>query len=227
MQVRWLDRVGLTPGRFRLLLITLLAYCIGASFFRDAEMAANGFGLLLLAAAIVELQKDETRLIRITVGVIAALSILARASSFVGTLEDVPLVTNLLDVLLAVVVTWAVSSAVLRPRRPAADRVVGAICVYMMIGFAWASIYSTIEIAAPGSFRIPSDLPAGDASFSFLYFSFVTLSTIGYGDITPVSRVAGTFAWMEAVAGQLYIAITIASLLSAAIMEKRRSDDKP
>jgi hypothetical protein len=70
----------------------------------------------------------------------------------------------------------------------------------------------------PGAFRFPEGV-SGDGPYlemeasTFLYFSFVTLATLGYGDITPVTPLARTFSWMLAVTGQMYVAIVVARLM--------------
>lgn len=102
-----------------------------------------------------------------------------------------------------------------------ANRLVGAICVYLMLGVIWALAYSLLELAAPGSFGgVPAGQDAGWDS-EWLYFSFVTLTTLGYGDILPLSAVARALAYMEAVTGQFYVAILVAGLVSAYISDRR------
>ncbi len=105
-------------------------------------------------------------------------------------------------------------------RRSFDDRVAGALTVYLLMGLLGAVLASVIEVGRPGSYSFSTALAqhAGAvpplAEFRFIYYSFVTLATVGYGDITPVTPVAQTLAWMEAVAGQMYIAIVIATLVS-------------
>lgn len=103
--------------------------------------------------------------------------------------------------------------------RPFHDRVAGALTVYLLMGLLGAVLATVIQLCWPGSYAFaPALAHAGAvpplAEFRFVYFSFVTLATVGYGDITPVSPAAQTLAWMEAVAGQMYVAIVIAALVS-------------
>ena len=103
------------------------------------------------------------------------------------------------------------------------NRLVGAICVFLLLGIIWSFAYSLVEVALPGSFSgfSPGHDPRSDSGW--LYFSFVTLTTLGYGDITPESAVARTLAFMQAVVGQFYIAVLVAGLVSAYISEKQGS----
>ena len=103
------------------------------------------------------------------------------------------------------------------------NRLVGAICVFLLLGILWAFAYSMLEIAVPGSFSgfSPGHDPRSDSSW--IYFSFVTLTTLGYGDITPESAVARTLAYIQAVVGLFYMAVLVAGLVSAYISAKQGS----
>lgn len=103
------------------------------------------------------------------------------------------------------------------------NRLIGAICVFLLLGIIWSFAYSLLELAVPGSFKgfSPGHGPGEDSSW--LYFSFVTLTTLGYGDITPVSAMARSLAFMQAVAGQFYVAVLVAGLVSAYISDRRGS----
>ena len=127
--------------------------------------------------------------------------------------------------LLAGLIVWRAYASAMRPRRPVGDRIVGAICVYLLIGLAWAKVYETLDAVAPGSFRFPTDAAwAAPGLPRYTYVSFVTLATVGYGDVTPTTALAGTLAWLEAVTGQLYLAITISRLVALSLTEGRSPD---
>jgi hypothetical protein len=87
-----------------------------------------------------------------------------------------------------------------------------AISTFLLLAFTWAALYSTIDIFHPGSFQI-SGHPINHQS-EFLYFSLITLSTVGYGDVLPLSGEARMLAALEGVTGVLYVAITVAILVS-------------
>ena len=94
-------------------------------------------------------------------------------------------------------------------------RIFGSVSLYFIIAFVWFGIYNLINTKFPGAFAGSAfagitDLPRG----TFLYFSMVTLTTLGYGDIIPVHPVARAAASMEAVTGVLYLTITVARLVS-------------
>ena len=103
-------------------------------------------------------------------------------------------------------------------------RVQGGVAAYLLIGMAWAPAYQLVELIKPGSFHFASapdganDLPA-----KLLYFSFSTLTTVGFGDVTPLEPFARSLAIAEATVGQLFPAILIGALVAMAMQKKEKS----
>jgi hypothetical protein len=87
-----------------------------------------------------------------------------------------------------------------------------AVNIYLLLGLLWATLYLAMDAFSPGSIQIGNH--AADRQTELLYFSLITLSTIGYGDIVPLSGEARILAALEGVTGVLYIAITVALLVS-------------
>jgi hypothetical protein len=103
---------------------------------------------------------------------------------------------------------------VLSGKKVVADKIYGALSVYLLLGHGWAFAYIILEALNPGSFAGLSQpgIVEGVGS-ELIYYSFVTLTTLGYGEITPVALSARNLAAMEAVTGVLYLATLIASLV--------------
>ena len=103
-------------------------------------------------------------------------------------------------------------------------RIRGAIALYLLIAMLFAFLYSLVEELAPGSFNMPADWARGASSSgeAFYYFSVVTLTTVGYGDITAVHPLVRSLVMLEALIGQLYPAILLAQLVTLHL-ETRRS----
>lgn len=110
--------------------------------------------------------------------------------------------------------TYCVLGYVLRARTITQDQIYAGICMYLMLGFAFGAIFYLINILDPTSFVTSSALLAGGDHPDLMYFSFVTLATLGYGDITPRTNLARSLSVVEATSGMLYIAVFMARLVS-------------
>jgi hypothetical protein len=105
------------------------------------------------------------------------------------------------------------------------DRILGAVCIFFVMGLTWAFAYALLELLQPGAFRL-SDGASYNANHlgpvdELIYFSHVTLTTLGYGDVVPVTKPARTLATLEAMTGQLYLAIVIARLVGMHAADSR------
>lgn len=118
---------------------------------------------------------------------------------------------------------------IVRARRVTAELIFGAVSVYLMMGIGGAFLFAVLDLWSPGSLRMPSSAGSAvdDATrFSAVaYYSFVTLTTLGYGDITPVSRLARSLSTMEAVMGQLYLAVLVARVVGLQIAQSIPASD--
>ena len=116
--------------------------------------------------------------------------------------------------LVALVIIWVVTRAVFAPGRITYHRVVGAVLLYLSIGFVFVALFTLVGALSPGSY---SGLTVTDRVFlpsDFVYFSFSTLTTVGYGDIVPVHPFARSLSNVEAILGMLYPATLLARLVS-------------
>jgi hypothetical protein len=102
------------------------------------------------------------------------------------------------------------------------NRLVGAVCVYLLLGFMFGLIHILIAWLLPGSYTGIGSPETDGESVRYIYYSFVTLTTLGYGDITPVRPLAGAVAYIEAVFGVFYVAILVGALV--ALLLSRRPE---
>jgi hypothetical protein len=107
-----------------------------------------------------------------------------------------------------------------------ADRVHAALSVYLLLAFAWAGAYATIEILSPGSFLIPRAAGAAPDDGAplladMMHLSIATLTSTGFGDITPVAPFARSFSQLEQLTGVFYIAVLISRLIGLYPMKER------
>jgi hypothetical protein len=196
---------------FYSLLITLAATPLLAALGIDAEPLEFLLALNLLAAAL-GLGAGWHRRVLIAVTA-AALLFHFGSAQFAAGLR--PAALAFWSVIAFLSAAFALRFA-MRPIRVDSEHIYAALSVYLLGGIFFGVLYSAVERAWPGSFAASgtaTGLPLPDA----IYFSFVTLATLGYGDLVPVSRVARGLAVIEAVAGQLYLAVMIARLVGSYI----------
>ncbi len=119
--------------------------------------------------------------------------------------------------------TWLAAKQVLFSGPIDGHKIVGAICIYLLMGLIWALLYLFIAQTIPDAFNGLEQLVWYDNFADVAYFSFVTLTTLGYGDISPIIPIARFLVYMEAIVGVFYMAILVASLIG--IRASARHDD--
>ena len=180
------------------------------------------FTLLLLVGLLTMTKRREFQALATMIVVLTILTRVARRFFGVAGLEILDgLLTLLCTIGFLVIVLWQVY----REGPVTAHRIQGAVAGYLLLSVIFAIAYSLAEMIQPGSFQMSSvqDQLRAESVMdrSFYYFSVVTLTTTGFGDIAAVSSSARTIVMMEALIGQLYPAILIARLVSLHVEEKR------
>ena len=193
-------------------ILILLAYPFLVQFPRLKVITGCMFVLILLAALRVVARKRRQLYVAGTLAIIGF-------AGFVGDMV-IPGFTSHVTFLLGFILFLAFTSSLilvdilLRSKHIDADLIYGAVGVYLMIGFAFAFAFALLETISPGSFSGLAELISAHAvTDPMLYFSFVTLTTLGYGDISPISSVAMSMSYLEAIIGQLFLAILVARLV--------------
>ncbi len=216
--------------RFQLLLLVMLSlYAVVPFFERRLLTDLVSTAVLIFAVSSVS---EKARLL-LVFSVLAITAISAKWYAFYFPSYAIAVVVNLLDLLFLILVVTAILAHVFRSRRITRETIAGAICAYLLIGAMWANVFSIVEYVMPGSFidtSIEADAASGpepirDQANRFTYFSLVTLTTLGYGDITPVTQPAKNLAALEAIFGQLYLAVLIARLIGRQIQAGEENED--
>lgn len=211
----------LTGLLFFLLLLPVLHMVVVSE--RDFELmrlcVQIGFGAMMLIGVWSLIR--EKRLFQFGLG-LAALSV---AFAVVGVFHrgSVLVVAEALVIFAFCVMSGFIAARhVFSGTRIDRNMLYGALCVYLLMGLVWAIAYTLIFEFWPNAFHGlegPAVLVTID---DFLYFSFVTLASLGYGDITPAVPLAKTLAYLEVIAGQFYIAIMVAGLVGLYMQDRER-----
>lgn len=205
-------------GRFLFLLISMLLVFIIRPFlegFIGIKFLMDLFYSIILFSGIYAVSKKKhTFYIAL---IIACPALIAQWSGYLVTFHSSFLVGKIFAALFYAFMGIVILDYLFKEKVITPDMIIGAICVYLLLGMMWAAIFSIIEILQPGSFQIPEST-ASELSH-FFYYSFVTLTTLGYGDITPITAPARSLSLLEAIMGQLYIAVLIARLVGIHIAQ--------
>lgn len=212
----WADDKGLSVFSALLLIVAFVVPPLvppgsGRSLAGDVVYA-----LLLISGVLALSERRLTRRVLMTVAMITLAVDLG--SWFLPVAEPWVQGTSLLSLVLLLVV---VLGQTLRSGPITLHRIQGAVAAYVLLGVIWAYAYALIALLRPGAFSGP--VSAADGPRAWFYFSFVTLTTVGYGDVLPVHPAARSLAMLEAVTGPLYLAILISRLVSLAVAPVRRA----
>jgi hypothetical protein len=107
------------------------------------------------------------------------------------------------------------------------NRMIGGICVYLLLGVSISILNMFIYRFIPGSFNGVPEFTTESNGIDLLYYSFVTMTTLGYGDITPAGSIARVLAYLAAIAGQFYIAILVGTLVGMYLSQRKNDDAQP
>ncbi len=129
-------------------------------------------------------------------------------------------------------VTSRILGFILRARIVDTEVVLAALCIYLLLGIIWTEAYVAVAAIDPTAFSLPAHATdvsgvADPVRRALSYFSFVTLTTLGYGDVAPASGAARGLAVLEAIFGQLYLVTMIARLVALQVERERESTDAP
>jgi len=184
--------------------------------------ALNETMVLAVVAVVVLLSRRRDAIATIVLGLVAIL-----ASAWPGLAWPPAAIASVLrrggDILIFSALTWVVAHAVYAPGRITSHRLQGAAVLYLSLATIFASAFSLIWELNPSGFTGLPGLTRGPAeNATMMYFSLTTLTTTGYGDITPLDPFARSLVNLESVLGQFFLAITVARLVTLELQDRRR-----
>ena len=207
------------PGAFLPLLIAVVGALLVGPFLDTGPRAVIDQALFsaVLIAAVVSVRRQRGQLIAAAAGALAAVG-LGWAALVTGD-DTIVLAWLLLTVLFLGFVIVSLLGVVFRTRRVVTDTVLGAICIYFLIGYAWGHGFAIIELRRPASFGGLDEAVEPGRLHALIYYSLGTLTTLSAGDIVPLTPPVRTLSVIEAATGQLYLTVLIARLVGLQIAE--------
>jgi hypothetical protein len=236
--------VGLYRHRFKLLLGTLLALILAMPVIYEtlAETAPTagraatmigGLCLMLVATLVI----SGTRGARIFAYCLLAPSLVIEAAALFLWPGNLFLVHLALRSIFLAFIIGAVLRQIFSPGQITFDTVCSSLCVYLLLGMVWENVYTFLETTVPGSIVIVTRTPAEQPQIGvdsdvarilrMRYFSFATLTSIGYGDIVPGTTLARMFAITEALMGQIYLLVMVSRLVGLNVSQTMSGSAPP
>jgi hypothetical protein len=214
--------VRFLSGRFSVLLIAFFLLFLLEIFFANHPLMRYFIPLLLIVMLLASISAfRDYRMISSIAAVLGLIAVALRWVTYVNQSYVLGLLGGSIGALFFAFIAVLILAAVLQDQIVTGDTISGALCVYFLIAMVWALLFMLMESVHPGSFQITAGEKVATAPAHpyappvsvFLYFSLVTLSTVGYGDIIPLTASARGLAALEGIVGQFYLAVLIARLV--------------
>lgn len=209
------------------LVLLFLALFLGPFLDSQQTRLLTSFFLSLVMVSGVVIISRRT-VVRCIAGSVACAAIVLRWLTHVQPTPALLRWSSLASLVFMIILTVVILNRVFMDDRPVTPhRVQGAVAAYVLFGITWSVLYGFLDQVLPNAFNLPQ--ASGDYGPArqevFAYYSFITLTTVGYGDISPTHDISRMFAVMEALVGQLYPATLLARLVSLAITQKQGQNE--
>ena len=190
---------------------------------RAPSLIEGGLFIVLMTASVVSIGKHPAR--TALAGLLGATLIALRIAGIFVASNPLEIARDLLGVAFFGYTVVTMLMFILTTRRVTFNTVCASLCIYLLMGLVWALAYSVVAVLNPDAFtwtvagKPAPSFRVGNGDAGMLYFSFATLTTLGYGDVVPTSPTSRVLATTEAIAGQLYLAVLVARLVGLQISE--------
>lgn len=219
----WLK--DLKQHRYLLLLLALvLTFTLGVTEAEHAYLRESVATIMMAMVFVIVFDRRIFRLLSLAAGLGALFALWNLRLVSEPSQRVLEIVTHLGATLFFALSVSMVLRHLFDRRAVRFDDILGTMCGYLLAALAWANLYAAIELMSPGAFLLTgADQPDlthwHERESLFMYFSLTTLTTIGYGDVTPVVAPARSAAMFEGVFGQFYLAIVVAQLVGSKLAE--------
>ena len=209
-----------SKDRFLILLCLILGLLVLVPILNRFVAAHIFLEMFLTAIVISMVYAISHKKGQVIVGMFLAIMMLASLwSQYFYQNKGIAAFGMIAGIIFIAMVTASILSFILKSEEVNLEIIYAAILLYLLAALMWAFLYAFLELVDPVSFNIDLKEPKGYL-LVFQYYSLVTITTLGYGDITPVTEVAKAFSVLEAVVGQLYLVVAVAWLVGMYVSRK-------
>jgi hypothetical protein len=215
------DRTGLRSP-FAWLMAVILAMVLTTPFLQDyirLRVLLDVFYTVIFVSALY-LVGQEKRLVKVAV-VFAVPMILSLWAAYFFPSEHIVSVGRVCGIIFFMLAIYHCGQFITKAPQVTQDVIIAAVVIYLLMALMWSYAYALLEFYHPGSFNSLEGLSRESRQF-FLYYSFVTLTTLGFGDITPLSDKAKALTMLQAFIGQVYLVVVLAWLVGMHVSRKSK-----
>ena len=217
------NHIQLLPdARFLILLILILLMLVLTPFldkFVQTRILMDVFLTVIFIFIIYTIRLKRSQ--AIIASTLALPLIFATWSTYFVEIKTLSLLTRIFGSLFFAYAAINILRIIVKSEEVTRETIFAAIVAYLLIALMWAFLYMILELASPGSFSFP-DWGSRGETMQFEYLSFVTITTLGYGDITPVTDQASALVLIEAVVGQIYLVVLVAWLVGMHVSRRSK-----
>jgi hypothetical protein len=197
---------------FCLVLYGFIIYPLARDDGRASALVALAFSVVLVLGVMASTHHKAARMGMVT---LAGVAFTSHWLHFFVQQHTIKIVATTASAIFFGTLSWLIIGRVFRGGSITIYRIYGAIAAYLLLGIFWGELYMLVYFLDPNSFTPLATVPIERSDiFELMYFSYVTLTTVGFGDITPLHPLARSLATLEALVGQLYPAILLARLVT-------------
>jgi hypothetical protein len=211
-----------SENRFFILLVLILATIVLTPFldqFLETRVLMDIFLTALFFGIIFAIRSKRSHLIIASILVLPL--VLSTWSIYFYDSTQIGILTRIFGALFFGYAVIIILQMIARSTAITRETIFAAIVAYLLIALMWAFIYMILEMVVPGSFSFP-DKSIRAETMRFEYFSFITITTLGYGDVTPLTNRASSLALLEALIGQIYLVVLVAWLVGMYVSRKAK-----
>ena len=208
--------------RFLILLVLIMSLLVLTPFlddFVETRILMDAFLTAIFFAIIFAVKSQRSHVI--IASFLALPLIISTWSFYFVELTSIGLLTRIFGALFLGYAVINILRIVVQSEEVTKETIYAAIVAYMLMALMWAFLYMILELLAPGSFSFPEKGFRAE-TMRFKYFSFVTITTLGYGDITPLTNKASALVLVEALVGQIYLVVLVAWLVGMHVSRRSK-----